>query len=677
MNVRQFLAGPDNLEAVRRSVLDVQRELAPEEVEVTESYVGPLIELAAQDRLPAARTADRWGAFGAADWLLTPIVFLVMSALATRLSAGATAHAWEPIAEAEVRAWVRRSGSRRARKLVPELTRSLQSAFRQHFIRPVRSVERPALREERHTDVSCPRQVWIGTPRFSLVVRLTVKPALFSAAESSLDVEPGQAVHVHLQAPAPFEILTAPWQEIAIPPGQDSTPAVFDLRPRETGAQSLVLDFYQGGNPLGTVRVPVEVVDEKIPEAHARARPCVLALGSDVPPPDRVLRITWHPETSSLALTLIQRGGTSWWTPPALRIERDPALWAEELFKELDDLAERSAGRARDVLDGRSFLTPPEAGEALKRLGQNLWRELPEEFQSLYAREREGWRGSSLLILSDEPHLPWELLWPYGGGVDDDEAPWCLTLNLSRWLAQGTRGKRRSEAPGILSLTAAVCVAPDDSHLQAAPKEQLFIQRLLGDRGVQDLSPPAPTLEAIMDLLRAGSFDWFHAVSHGNFSPQAPDQRSVLWLQGRQALTPQHFVGAQIEEGFSRNRPAFVFNLCHAGRMAWGLTGLGGWADRLISCGAGLFLGPLWKVTDEAACQMAESFYELLLDGRTTVAEAARRARLEAYKAGDPTWLAYSLYAHPNARVRPPEAADSSPDRLRTLAASRLTRLAR
>jgi hypothetical protein len=59
-------------------------------------------------------------------------------------------------------------------------------------------------------------------------------------------------------------------------------------------------------------------------------------------------------------------------------------------------------------------------------------------------------------------------------------------------------------------------------------------------------------------------------------------------------------------------------------------------------------------VRDDTALQMVESFYALLLAGDTTVAEATRKARGAARKAGDPTWLAYSLYAHPNARVRFP-----------------------
>jgi hypothetical protein len=659
-NSIDLLSLPSNLEAVRKAVLHIQSDLAPEEAEVTETYVGPLIELAAHDKLPPMDSSDEPGAFGAADWMLPSIVFLVMGMVQTRLTAGTGGEAWETITEMEVRSWVQRSGWRRGRKLVPALTRSLQRAFREHLAGVFSSAEPTPATEQRQTDISCPRQVWKETARFSLVVRLTAGPAPLSAAKGSLDVEPGGTVRVHLQAPPAFEILTSPWQEIAVPPGQDSPPAVFDLRPTETGPQSIDLDFYQGGNHLGTVCVPVEVMDQPIPESRTHpARQTVLSLDSAVHPPDRVLRITWHPQSSSLVLTLIQDGGTSWWSSPSWRIQRDPGAWAEEIFQELNDFAGRSERPPRDLLGGRGPAPAPDVEEELKRLGQNLWRELPEELRNLYARERDRWRDGSLLVLSDEPHLPWELLWPYGEGWEDDE-PWCLTLRLSRWLARGARGDGNSGAPGILPLTAVAYVDPDDSHLPAARQERIFLQHRLGPRGVRDVSPPVPTWGAVMDLLRAGSYDWFHATTHGRFSTDAPDQRSVLLLIGSQALTPQHLVGARIEDSLRRNRPAFVFNLCHAGRMGWGWTGLGGWADRLISCGAGLFLGPLWKVADDTAAQMAARFYELLLDGETTVAEAARGARREARKAGNPTWLAYSLYAHPNARIQLPECASAT-----------------
>jgi CHAT domain-containing protein len=165
-----------------------------------------------------------------------------------------------------------------------------------------------------------------------------------------------------------------------------------------------------------------------------------------------------------------------------------------------------------------------------------------------------------------------------------------------------------------------------------------------------------------MDLLRSGSYDWLHASAHGGFSSDSPGHSSVLWLQGGEAFTPRHIVGPGVSDHLRQDRPAFFFNVCHSGRLGWDLTGLGGWADRLISEGAGLFLGPLWKVEDQTASKMAERFYECLLE-RKTVAEAARQARIEARRAGSSAWMAYSLYAHPNAKVRlPPDpTAPASP----------------
>ncbi len=55
-------------------------------------------------------------------------------------------------------------------------------------------------------------------------------------------------------------------------------------------------------------------------------------------------------------------------------------------------------------------------------------------------------------------------------------------------------------------------------------------------------------------------------------------------------------------------------------------------------------------VTDSQALAFAETFYTRLLAG-DPVAESVHAARLAA-RNGDPTWLAYSVYAHPNARVR-------------------------
>jgi CHAT domain len=638
MNLAEFLSVPAHLGAVRDAVLQVQRDVAPEEWEVTIDYVGPLIDLAVRDELSANDASGDAGAFGPSDWMLVPIVLTVKGILQTRLETGDT----REIAEPEVRGLLSRNGSPLSRSLVSELTGSLRKAFSRHLV----GFLTPALGEERHTDISCPRQVWKGTPRFNLVVRLTLAPALWSAADQILDVEAGQTVLIALQAPG-FDILNASCQEVVMPPGQDSPPAVFDLRPHDAGSRHLILDFFQTSHPLGTVLVPVEVTEQPAPDAQARAAAVVLSLGSSVPPPDRVLRVSWDPERSFLAMSLIQAGGSFLQDFPPCRMERDPAFMAARLFKELDTLTDGFDPTAEAVRGERRGLSAQAIDDELKVVGQNLWQCLPEELRNLYCREREQWRDGSLLIYSDEPHLPWELVWPYGEGWED-EGPWCLTLCLSRWLRRNEQGTGNVGAPGSLPLTTMACIASTD--LEAAQREKTFLHDLLEQRGVRDLSPPDPTREAVMGLLKSEPCEWMHVAAHGNF-PDAPEEHSALWLQGRAVLSPRHLIGPAIEDHLRRARPAFLFNACHAGRLGWSLTRIGGWAQRLVSCGAGMFLGPLWAVEDENAFRVAQAFYTLLLEGMT-VAEAVRGARRTAREAGNPTWLAYSLYAHPNARIR-------------------------
>ena len=61
-------------------------------------------------------------------------------------------------------------------------------------------------------------------------------------------------------------------------------------------------------------------------------------------------------------------------------------------------------------------------------------------------------------------------------------------------------------------------------------------------------------------------------------------------------------------------------------------------------------VGLPWAMRAAASLPFANQFYKSLGDG-DPAAKSVRTARLAARQAGDPTWLAYSLYAHPNAVV--------------------------
>ena len=78
-----------------------------------------------------------------------------------------------------------------------------------------------------------------------------------------------------------------------------------------------------------------------------------------------------------------------------------------------------------------------------------------------------------------------------------------------------------------------------------------------------------------------------------------------------------------------------------------------GGVTQFVGSGAGMTIAPLWSVNDEFALRFSEVFYAALLhpDRPATVAEAMWQARNAIRQPDDPTWLAYSLFAHPNARV--------------------------
>jgi type VI secretion system ImpA family protein len=505
----------------------------------------------------------------------------------------------------------------------------------------------------RYTDIVCPRRVWIGTPRIAVVVRLTVQLPVTSAAVSRLEIDPEQLVRVALEAPG-FDHLGPPVREVKVSPEADSEPVVFDLKPRQPGATRLTLDFFQGSNPLGTTTVPVEITTYEVPDTPEPAPARKIRTEADLRPPDFVLLIAGPGNPPALTFTLIRGGGTWWRSFTPVQISGQPETAAADLYATISKLVDRNDPVLSQRLAKLRAIPKEDVERRIRQLGQNLWRNLiPEELRLLYARERSLWKDKSLLVLSDEPHFPWELLWPYDeNGSWKDEAPWCITMRMTRWLRRDARGNGNETPPGLLKLRELAVLAPLYQLLKELPGAQLereFLIRLAAQHRLRDASPK-PEYSAVLDLLEKGGYDWIHAAAHGNFHPETPDGESALWLENDRSLTPDAIVGSEIEGFMRQRRPAFVFNACQTGRQDFALTRIGGWANRLLSAGAGLFLGPQWEVQDSSAFKFAEALYTGLFEGKT-VSDAVREARQSARSIGDPTWLAYSVFAHPNAVV--------------------------
>ena len=130
---------------------------------------------------------------------------------------------------------------------------------------------------------------------------------------------------------------------------------------------------------------------------------------------------------------------------------------------------------------------------------------------------------------------------------------------------------------------------------------------------------------------------------------RAPDpNRSAMVLENREELTPEDLGGVVSNLGLAR--PLVFLNACKLGRSALSLTDIGGWAAQFLRAGAAAFVGPSWSVDDQAAHDFARAFYGRLLAG-LSIGKAVQEARAAIKPLGDPTWLAYTVFADPLATV--------------------------
>lgn len=187
----------------------------------------------------------------------------------------------------------------------------------------------------RYTDIACPRRVWVGSPRVSVVVRLTAQQPAHSAAVVLREDLP---VQVRIEAPL-FEPLNAARQEVALVRDRDSAPLVFDLRPLEAGHADITVDFFQNGDPVGAARIGVEVTETEVAEGFEPRPASSVHFEPSLDPPEMVLHVAWNRRDSSLRFTVIQDGGASWndgFRP--VPVNGNPGAHAAAFFRQVTSL---------------------------------------------------------------------------------------------------------------------------------------------------------------------------------------------------------------------------------------------------------------------------------------------------------------------------------------------------
>jgi hypothetical protein len=289
----------------------------------------------------------------------------------------------------------------------------------------------------------------------------------------------------------------------------------------------------------------------------------------------------------------------------------------------------------------------------MRAIGSELFSKLfPPELQQILWDHRDDIR--SIVAFSTEPFIPWEVVLvknPAAKGMEGSR--FLAEMGLVRWLYEAgwppdelriREGRARYVIPQY----------PVEKYvLVGAQQEATTLQQLFGAVSVT----PQPT--PVRDLLSEKSFDLLHFACHAGAEGDDVSKGRIL-LEGRIEIVDKErkyipaTIDATVVDAYADmkeadgTRPVVVLNACQAGRAGYRLSSIGGFAQSFLKGGAGAFIGALWSVGDEPARTFTEEFYRQLLN-KETVAKAATLARDKAKAEGDATWLAYVVYAHPNA----------------------------
>lgn len=231
--------------------------------------------------------------------------------------------------------------------------------------------------------------------------------------------------------------------------------------------------------------------------------------------------------------------------------------------------------------------------------------------------------------------------------------PWELLRDRNGWLverfaigrqviADAERAPRWSSSPrqGALRLLVVAPVVEDGGAeltgagtLEGAHVADCFsrlLDRLPGMIDPTDFKAQVDrpvTVEEFRMLLRSQRYDIVHFAGHGRYDAENPDRSCWMFADG-----PLYAFELRQTLANAEVKPWLIYgSACEGARE--GTTsrnyhdGVYGMATAALSQGVAAYVGPLWKISDTDAKNIAAAFYEALLIRRTSLGEALALAR--------------------------------------------------
>jgi hypothetical protein len=454
--------------------------------------------------------------------------------------------------------------------------------------------------------------------QFSLFVRVSTTAASDAGAGSiPLDTKEKPIVgKVNIDVYAPgLKILDGASKTLDVPAAGDSAPIRFGLQAVKSGIQTIQISAWFGSAYIGAIDLKVAVAQASVSDGTSVA-------DMDMREPEEgeyTLEIEYDDDKRSYCFRL--RGDKTTFEPVP---------------------GDKLQGQAQDVYNGII--------SDLNAQARNLYRRDPalilawlqgmggDMFRTLVPRDiKEAlWDNAGkikrLNILSRNDNLPWEVLYVLPKNVGEgrflvDAATIC------RW----TYGRK---APTQVSKKTPCYILPAGAPTSAQDEYGRIQTRLGTGTTIADTA-------ALTALLRSGGFGLLHFMAH-NIETSTPEQKPYIPFGGGQRFDLT-YMGSIPDKKYVQDSPLIFLNACTSAGSKPLYTEMGGWASRFLQCGAGAYIGALWEIRDKSAGSFADAFYGELVSGKN-LGEAMAAGR-RAIPQGDPTYLAYTLYGNPLAKL--------------------------
>jgi hypothetical protein len=318
----------------------------------------------------------------------------------------------------------------------------------------------------------------------------------------------------------------------------------------------------------------------------------------------------------------------------------------------------------------------PVAENRIRGIARAVAGATPVEFwqvlSAVWGRARAQGRLPSLLLVSSDVYVPWELAsveddWVVDRTLVDDGAPPVLgaQVRMGRWLPAGPQtpsGIRRPTIPPVTAMDVrrlALVVGDYQSETGLRPLPHAVAE----GRALSDTYPSVwvkGTLDEVDRLLdntltdrgRPVSFDVVHVACHGEVDAANPALNGIVLSDSAIRLDPTIVRGSAVGRALA---PIVFLNACQLAQSTGELLcDYGGMAGAFLVEGCRGFVAPLWSVDDQLAHDTALDFYRLSLGGGVEVGEVMRRLRMRFSAIpghSQTTPLAYVYYGHPELRL--------------------------